>query len=323
MVKLDLKDRKILYQLDLNSRQSLSQIGRKVGLSKVSVGNRIKKLEEQGIIKNYYTVIDSSKLGYISFRFYLVYQNTTPEIEKEILDYFVNDKNTWWVASLRGGFNLAVAIWVKNMYDFHVFWEKTLNKYRDYFQKQVFSVYFQLSSFRYSFLLLDEYKKEDRKEFEIAGSGRRVEIDELDSKILNVIASNSRIPLTQISEKLHSSVTTLKKRIKKLIKLRIILGFRINIDHLKLGLQIYKIDITLNNYRKREQIIDYIALNPHLSHLAKSAGIADLELGVFVENPERIHQMMKDLIDKFPNLIKNYNYFYQSKIHKMLYMPEE
>jgi DNA-binding Lrp family transcriptional regulator len=323
MVKIDLKDRKILYQLDLNSRQSLSQIGRKVGLSKVSVGNRIKRLEEQGIIKNYYTVIDSSKLGYISFRFYLVYQDTTPEIEKEILDYFVNNKNTWWVASLRGGFNLAVAVWVKNVYDFHVFWEKTLIKYRDYFQKQVFSVYFQLSSFRYSFLLLDEYKKGDREEFEIAGSGRRVEIDELDSKILNVIASNSRIPLTQISEKLHSSVTTLKKRINKLIKLKIILGFRINIDHLKLGLQIYKIDINLNNYRKRKQIIDYIALNPHLSHLAKSAGIADLELGVFIENPERIHQMMKDLIVKFPNLIKNYNYFYQSKIHKMLYMPEE
>lgn len=322
MTKIDIKDRKILYQLDLNSRQSLSKIGKKVGLSKVAISNRIKRLEETGIINNYYTIIDSSKLGCISFRFYLVYQNTTPEIEKEIVDYFINDKNTWWVASIKGSFNLAVAIWVKNMDDFHVFWEKTLNKYQHFFQKQIFSAYFQLFSFRYSFLLLKEYEKEDRMEFEIAGSGKRVEIDNLDTKILNLIAPDSRTPITEISKKLNSSVTTIKNRIKKLIELGIILGFRINIDHLKLGLQLYKIDIHLNNYQKRKTIIDYITMNPHVAYHAKSAGIADIELGIFVENQEQIHQIMEDLIVKFPNIIKNYNYFYQSKIHKMLYMPE-
>ena len=31
MVKIDSKDREILYQLDLNSRQSFAQIGKKVG----------------------------------------------------------------------------------------------------------------------------------------------------------------------------------------------------------------------------------------------------------------------------------------------------
>ena len=33
-IKLDKKDRKILYQLDINSRQTLSQLAKKVGLSK-------------------------------------------------------------------------------------------------------------------------------------------------------------------------------------------------------------------------------------------------------------------------------------------------
>jgi len=43
MVDLDLKDRKILYQLDLNCRQSNSQIGKMVGLSRKGVEYRIKK----------------------------------------------------------------------------------------------------------------------------------------------------------------------------------------------------------------------------------------------------------------------------------------
>ena len=42
MVKIEIKDKKILYQLDVNSRQSFSQIGRKVGISKATVGYRVK-----------------------------------------------------------------------------------------------------------------------------------------------------------------------------------------------------------------------------------------------------------------------------------------
>ena len=62
MVKLDLKDRKILYQLDINCRQSNTQFGKKVGLSKQVVDYRIKRMEEDGVIKCYWTDIDM--IGY-------------------------------------------------------------------------------------------------------------------------------------------------------------------------------------------------------------------------------------------------------------------
>ena len=45
MVKVDLKDKKILYELKYDSRQSLSQIGKKVGLHKNVVLYRIKRLK--------------------------------------------------------------------------------------------------------------------------------------------------------------------------------------------------------------------------------------------------------------------------------------
>jgi len=122
MEKIDLKDRKILYLLDLNARQTLTQIGRKVGLSKGGVKYRIENLSKKGIIKNYYTVIDSSKLGYSCFRFYVSFKNTTPAIERDIINYFVKNKFTWWVCSLMGRYNLSVTIWIKNISDFNKFW---------------------------------------------------------------------------------------------------------------------------------------------------------------------------------------------------------
>ena len=73
-MKLDLKDRKILYELDLNARQTLTQIGKKVGLKKDVVSYRMKKLQDEGIIKNYYTVIDAYKLGYTLYRYYINFQ---------------------------------------------------------------------------------------------------------------------------------------------------------------------------------------------------------------------------------------------------------
>ena len=137
MEKIDIKDRKILYQLDIDSRQSFRSIGKKVGLSKDVVASRVKKLQENGIIKYFFTAIDSSKLGYTSFRFYLTFQRTTPEIKQEIIEHFVNNKYSWIVLSLKGKYDLVVTIWIKDINDFYAFWEETLRKYRYYLQDQV------------------------------------------------------------------------------------------------------------------------------------------------------------------------------------------
>jgi len=83
MDKINFKDRKILYEFDLDCRQSFRSIGKKIGLSKDIVNTRINKLEKNGIIKCYYTMIDSYKLGYILPRFYLTFNNISPLIKKK------------------------------------------------------------------------------------------------------------------------------------------------------------------------------------------------------------------------------------------------
>ena len=55
---IDLKDRKILYELDVDSRQSNAEIARKVGLSKQVVGFRIKRLVKEGLISWFYSIFD-------------------------------------------------------------------------------------------------------------------------------------------------------------------------------------------------------------------------------------------------------------------------
>ena len=85
MDKLDLKDRKILYNLDLDSRQSFRAIGKKVGLSKDVVAYRVKRLQENGIITKFRAGINCFKLGVTPIKFYFTYQYVTPDIVKDII----------------------------------------------------------------------------------------------------------------------------------------------------------------------------------------------------------------------------------------------
>jgi DNA-binding Lrp family transcriptional regulator len=322
MVKIDLKDRKILYELDINSRQSLSQIGKKVGLPKNVVAYRLKKLEENGIINTYYTVIDSFKLGYTSLRLYLNYQYTTPEIQKEIIEYFKNNKYTWWFGAFEGRFDLAIILWIKDFNEFYSFWKETLKRYRYYFQDQVFSIYIQILLYRYSYLL-ETYDYEDREKYEITGGGKKVDIDNLDFHILKILSENARMPVTEIANCLKTTPTVVNYRIKKLIKTKIIQGFRVNLDISKLGYQWFKIDIDLKDYSKRNKIINYIKKNPNLIIIDESAGVADLELEFHLKNLNDLHKIMEDINIKFPNIVKNYRYIYATDVYKMHYMPEE
>jgi DNA-binding Lrp family transcriptional regulator len=318
---LDVKNRKILHELDMNARQSFSQIGKKVGLPKSVVSYRIKKLLKSGVIKNFYTAIDTFKLGYISFRIYINYQYTTPKIEEEIRNHFINEKLNWWTISSEGRYDLAIIMWVKEINDFNKFWEKTLLKYRDYFREQHFSIYIQSYSFFHDYLINDDYM-ENRKQYITSGIKNNNSIDTTDLKILNQISSNARISFMELSDIIGISFISIKQRINKMIKNGIIQGFRADIDFSKIGFEYYKADIYLKNYNCRNTIISYIKHNPYLLRIDKSVGLSDLELEFHVKDINHFQKIIDDISSKFKLEIKNYKYLRASKLYKMGYLPD-
>ncbi|MFD2265268.1 Lrp/AsnC family transcriptional regulator [Lacibacterium aquatile] len=61
--EVDPLDLKILEALQEDARQPLSEIGRRIGLSQPAVSERVKRLEERGIIAGYGARIDTAALG--------------------------------------------------------------------------------------------------------------------------------------------------------------------------------------------------------------------------------------------------------------------
>ena len=60
---MDEYDRKILSVLSVEGRISMTGLGERVGLSKTPVTARVKRLEEDGVIKGYRATLSASKLG--------------------------------------------------------------------------------------------------------------------------------------------------------------------------------------------------------------------------------------------------------------------
>ncbi|KQT70029.1 MULTISPECIES: Lrp/AsnC family transcriptional regulator [unclassified Aureimonas] len=60
---LDDKDMAIIEALQVDGRMPLSELGRRIGLSQPAMSERVKRLEESGIISGYGARIDPAALG--------------------------------------------------------------------------------------------------------------------------------------------------------------------------------------------------------------------------------------------------------------------
>lgn len=81
---LDGLDQKIVRLLIENARSSYSDIGDKIGISRVAVKARIQAMEQKGIIEEYTTVINSQKIsGAVSCYFEI---ETTPSCLAEVTE---------------------------------------------------------------------------------------------------------------------------------------------------------------------------------------------------------------------------------------------
>ena len=63
LVELDSIAWKILENLQNHARMSFAELGRTVGLSTPAVAERVRRLEEAGVITGYHATVDMAKLG--------------------------------------------------------------------------------------------------------------------------------------------------------------------------------------------------------------------------------------------------------------------
>ena len=322
MVDIDLKDKKILYELDLNCRQSNTQIGKKVGLSRKVVEYRIKKMEEENVIKNYYTVIDAYRLGFKFYRYYINLQTVSKNKKQEIIDHFVNYKKISTISTAKGPYDLIVVFWVDDISEFFEFWKKSLEQYGTLFSERFFSLYIHGRGYPLNFLLFNDTDMVKPIRVDSFGVTKDITIDEFDYTLLNQLSLNARTNSVDLSNILRCSSQNVVYRMNKLEKNGLIQSYRTAIDFSILGYNRFKVNIQLRDYSKRMQIIKQFEQSPFISYFSASFGLCDLEFEFIVRDTDHLMDIIDKISDKYPDAIRNYDYYSDIRDYKETFLPE-
>ena len=320
---LDVKDKKILFELDYNARQSFSEIGKKVGLGKQVVAYRINQMLKAGVIQKFLTIIDTAKLGYTNHKIFLRLQNINRQKEKEIIGYLLNHPYVQWYASADGNYDMLFNLLAKDSLQLDGHLNELDKRFGQYIAEREVTIMLY-AQFFYRDYLIDKYPKDvSRKKIFFGSVPAQIDIDEINRKILKNLANYSRTPTVEIAKQCGVSADAVASRIKKLENAGIIQNYMLVLDNAVLGQMHYKVVLSLNSLSMgRANALDgFCNLHPNVYFTNRLIGPWQFEINLEVKDANEFRDFMLQLKENFSDIIRSYLVFSLYKVHKFDFYP--
>ncbi len=314
-MKLDIKDYQIMLELNKNCRQPVSNIAKKLMLSKDSVIYRIDRLEKQGYIQGYDCYVNSGKLGYTITRINLKLQNVTPEIEDNMILFIKNYPKINFLASVEGNIDFIICLLWKSPRDLDLFWTKLHELFGKYIQFTEVGIYSKILHYPRTYFV-----NELNKDKILFGSVDVPEfVDELDLKLISLLQKNSRLSIVMLAKELSMSTKTISNRLKDLERREIITGYCAVFDTNKLGYLYYKIYLDL--YNTTDELIRkldmFITAHPNIIYRDYVIGGHSCEIEIQVKDAPELHSILNQLKKEFSSIIRDHEVLQYYKEHKL------
>ena len=308
--KLHQLDRKILAELDKNSRRSFGEIGRAIGVSAHVIKYRFENLVKRGIIIGTPAFVNYSKLGFydrlsVTLRTVLISRKK----ENEMLE-FLRSKNLDFVGTFEGDWHIAFAAFVKSTSEFKKFFDEFLQKYEDYVVDYFFYISEKRIQFNRKYLNPNEILM-----WCVKDNSPKIALNEIDISIVELLKKNCRINNKTISEKLGISRKTVAKKISELEKKGVIVHYGLVLNPTMLGMQTYSIWIKSNRkYREKDsKFFEFCAANLHIIQFNKGFGLTDYTLVFESPSLDSLTAFTDQLTKEFPKYIQSYKLLVYSK----------
>ncbi len=220
---MDIKDRRIIYELLDDSSQSYAQIGKKVGLSKETVFHRVKKMEKSKVIVGYRPKLDYSLLGYYQFEVYIKFYNLHDSKTAKLIRDLHKNRNVITIQHEVGPTDMLIRYNTRNPLKFFQFLYRICSS-------SIGEVDYYLITTRSYFpskqLVLD---KPTISYIRPAPSENTIKLSEEDILLIRELFSKEKTSFVELSKKLKTPVNKVSYRYNKLKKIGIIKGLRATI----------------------------------------------------------------------------------------------
>ena len=326
LVKLDLKDKKILWLLGQNVRMPLSEIAKKVALSRDAVAYRIKRLEQKKVILGARTVIDTTKLGYNAYHLLLRLTNPIKEVENEIIQRLKDLPQVRAILKFAGGYDLEIAVIAKNIEEFDLLLTKIIQKTEKYLEDyEILVVTKNLIGQTFPKKFLPGFNQQSvylsKKNTPLAKDNAA---DAKDLEILKLIRDNAQLSWLDISSKIKISADSVAYRLQKLKQRKIIMGYVPVINYAAVGYRITALLVQISNLdaEKEKKLRTFLETNEQVLWAVKCVGRYNLLAYICTAKEEELHQAINSLRALFPEQIKNYHSLLAFVEYKYTYAPD-
>ena len=321
---IDLKDKKILAELDKDSRQADSEIAKKTGLSKQVANYRIQQLVSNGIVTNFYSIVNIAKLGLDFYYVFIQLENIDKKQEKNLLEKINSLDYVGWLVSGMGRWDIIIGINADSVLSFDKYLSQIINLCKNHLHEYIFTTLIGAEHLSYKFLPSAKLSSSESSSIIQEKQSQKVILSEIDKKILKIISQNARMSIVDISQKTKTPLHVVNYHIKNMIKNKIIEGFRPKLNIGKLGYQWYLLLLqfkTLTEEKKKE-FIEFCKNHNKIYYVTNTIGNYNIMLDVHVNNVEEVKEVLLDIKDKFSDIIKLYESMVIFDEYKIDYLPK-
>ncbi len=318
---MDELDRTILWHLDGNSRMRLTELAKATGASPQSVGYRIDRLFKEGTLRGCIAAIDSSRLGLLPFRFYARLRNATRDGEYELIRSLVKHRNTLWVVSTSGPWDLEVVFVARNFVHFNDLLKEWRIQWGTYLSSMTISLSPVTYRFRRDYLINRRRGASEHTHFGL--EPRSVSLDELDARVLGEVAANCRQSNEEIARKVDVSYHTVAARLANLQALEVLQVYSVVIDLSSLGRRYIKVLLHLEPFNQQDEraFRAFCMRHNYVVFLTEVLGDWQWEVEMEVTGYDEVYSFLRQLRKAFPKHILDYQPLEVTSEHKHNYGP--
>ncbi|MBT5022192.1 winged helix-turn-helix transcriptional regulator [Candidatus Woesearchaeota archaeon] len=266
---------KILRELSKNFRISMSELARRLKITREKADREIIKLQRDTIIERLGVTLNPGKFGYETWQIYISLDGSKKESNRDVQRFFKQNKLIVKTLRTIGQYDYVISVVGKNSIQ--------VNGVVNQLKKEL-----NVKKIKQVLLIPSDSDFSNKS------------ISSADKKIISALTDNARLTLKEISQKTKLTQRVVGYRLNELLRKEILIS-DLNFNSSKLGLEKYK--LLINNIGDVNELVNFIEKNLDKNSLLfnynKTLGAHEIELDLVVKNHSELVMLENKLMDYF------------------------
>ena len=281
---------------------------------------RMKKLESEGLIKGYVTLIDTQRLGYFSYYIHITLTKFTQKKLEQIIAYLKEHPYVKWIARSSGRWDLVINVTARG---------------REHLDEILPSVYTDIGDHIGNidiFPCIKLIKKANLNIFqtdrsEVKKFNKTTALPKLDQKdiaLLEILSEDARASAVKIGKYIGLTPEAVAYRLRKWKKDGLIRDFRTVISIPKLGFSWFMVmaDIKALGKEKEKQVNAYLRENENIFYADKIIGKWNYRIQILSKDHQDFHNIMVEIRNNLSGFLNSYELLILFEDHHQISIPK-